>query len=99
MEIINFREEDNIYDTIDSGSSKKWIIQSQKFKYVNGKMSEVTEVGYTVSIDNSGYLLEDNQSNNEIRIIAQNGCTSGLCIFTQKESGNKINLHLTTPKY
>lgn len=33
-----------------------------------------------------------------IQITAQNDGTSGLCVSTQNESGNKINLHLTTPE-
>lgn len=62
-------------------------------------MSGVIEVGYSASINNSDYLLEEDKSNNEIRITAQNDGTSGLCVLTQNESGNKINLHLTTPEY
>lgn len=84
--------------TINSGSSERWNIQSQKTKYVNGKMSGVIGVGYTASINNSDYLLEEDKSNNQIQITAQNDGTSGLCILTQNESGNKINLHLTTPE-
>lgn len=61
-------------------------------------MSGVIEVGYTASIDTPGYLLEEDKSNNEIQITARNTGTSGLCILTQNESGNKINLHLTTPE-
>lgn len=61
-------------------------------------MSGVIEVGYTASINNSDYLLEEDKSNNQIQITAQNDGTSGLCILTQNESGNKINLHLTTPE-
>jgi hypothetical protein len=60
-------------------------------------LSEVIGVGYTASINNSDYLLEEDKSNNEIQITARNDGTSGLCILTQNESGNKINLHLTTP--
>lgn len=33
-----------------------------------------------------------------MQITAQDDGTSGLCILTQNESGNKINLHLTTPE-
>ena len=63
-------------------------------------MSEVIGVGYSASINNtSDYLLEEDKSNNSIQITAQNDGTSGLCILTQNESGNKINLHLTTPEY
>lgn len=84
---------------INRGNSARWIIQSQKTKYVNGKMSGVIGVGYTASINNSDYLLEEDKSNNEIQITARNDGTSGLCVLTQNESGNKINLHLTTPEY
>ena len=72
--------------------------QSQKSKYVNGKLSGVIEVGYSASINTPDYILEEDKSNNEIQITARNDGTSGLCILTQNESGNKINLHLTTPE-
>lgn len=85
--------------TIDRGNSERWTIQSQKTKYVNGKMSGVIGVGYSASINNtSDYLLEEDKSYNQIQITAQNDGTSGLCVLTQNESGNKINLHLTTPE-
>lgn len=84
--------------TINSGSFERWNIQSQKTKYVNGKMSGVIGVGYTASINNSDYLLEEDKSNNEIQITALVDGTSGTCVLTQNESGNKINLHLTTPE-
>ena len=61
-------------------------------------MSGVIGVGYTASINNSDYLLEEDKSNNQIQITARNDGTSGLCVLTQNESGNKINLHLTTPE-
>lgn len=61
-------------------------------------MSGVIGVGYTASINNSDYLLEEDKSNNEIQITAQNDGTSGLCVLTQNESGNKINLKITTPE-
>lgn len=60
-------------------------------------MSGVIKVGYSASINNPDYLLEEDKSNNIIQITARNDGT-GLCIFTQNESGNKINLHLTTPE-
>jgi len=84
--------------TIINGNSELWAIQSQKTKYVNGKLSGVIGVGYTASIDNPDYILEEDKSNNEIMITARNDGTSGLCVLTQNESGNKINLHLTTPE-
>lgn len=94
------RSTQDIPITLNRGSSERWTIQSQKTKYVNGKMSGVIGVGYSASINNSSdYLLEEDKSNNEIQITAQNNGTSGLCILTQNESDNKINLHLTTPEY
>lgn len=102
MEIINFRAVErstkDAYAEIKRGNSERWTIQSQKSKYVNGKLSGVIGVGYTASINNSDYLLEEDKSNNEIQITAQNAGTSGTCVLTQNESGNKINLHLTTPE-
>ena len=61
-------------------------------------MSGVIDVGYTASINNPDYILEEDKSINEIQITAQNAGTSGTCVLTQNESGNKINLHLTTPE-
>lgn len=92
------RSTQDVYGEIRQGSSERWTIQSQKRKYVNGKLSGVIGVGYTASINNSDYLLEEDKSNNEIQITAQNDGISGLCVLTQNESGNKINLHLTTPE-
>lgn len=92
------RSTQDIPITIDRGNSERWDIQSQKTKYVNGKMSGVIGVGYTASINNSDYLLEEDKSNNEIQITALADGTSGTCVLTQNESGNKINLHLTTPE-
>lgn len=103
MEIINFRaverSTEDVYAEIKQGSSERWTIQSQKSKYVNGKLSGVIGVGYSASIDNtSDYLLEEDKSTNTIQITAQYGGTSGLCVLTQNESGNKINLKITTPE-
>lgn len=61
-------------------------------------MSGVIEVGYSASINTPDYILEEDKSNNSIQITAQDDGTSGLCVLTQNESGNKINLHLTTPE-
>lgn len=93
------RSTQDVYGEIRQGNSERWTIQSQKTKYVNGKMSGVIEVGYTASINNPDYLLEEDKSNNIMQITAQNEGTSGLCVLTQNESSNKINLHLTTPEY
>lgn len=61
-------------------------------------MSGVIEVGYSASIDNPDYVLEEDKSNNGMQITARNDGTSGLCVLTQNESGNKINLKITTPE-
>lgn len=92
------RSTQDAYAEIKPGNSERWTIQSQKSKYVNGKLSGVIEVGYSASIDNPDYVLEEDKSINCIQITARNDGTSGLCILTQNESGNKINLHLTTPE-
>lgn len=92
------RSTQDVYAEIRQGNSERWTIQSQKSKYVNGKLSGVIEVGYSASINTPDYVLEEDKSNNSIQITAQNDGTSGLCILTQNESGNKINLHLTTPQ-
>lgn len=92
------RSTQDIPITLNKGTSERWHIQSQKTKYVNGKMSGVIGVGYTASSNNSDYLLEEDKSNNEIQITANADGTSGTCVLTQNESGNKINLHLTTPE-
>ena len=61
-------------------------------------MSGVIEVGYSASINTPDNVLEEDKSNNGIQITAQDDGTSGTCVLTQNESGNKINLHLTTPE-
>lgn len=90
----------DIYTEIKWGNSERWTIQSQISKYLNGKPVGVSsKVGYSVSINNtSDYLLEEDKSNNIIQITAQNNGASGLCVFTQNGSGNKINLNITTPE-
>lgn len=93
------RSTQDVYAEVKQANSERWTIQSQKRKYVNGKLSAgVIEVGYSASINTPNYVLEEDKSNNIIQITARNYGTSGLCILTQNESGNKINLHLTTPE-
>lgn len=92
------RSTQDVYAEIKQGNSERWTIQSQKRKYVNGKLSGVIEVGYSASINNPDYVLEEDKSSNCIQITARNDGTSGLCVLTQNESGNKISLHLTTPE-
>jgi hypothetical protein len=45
------RSTKDVYAEIRQGNSERWTIQSQKSKYVNGKLSGVIEVGYSVSND------------------------------------------------
>lgn len=92
------RSTQDVYAEIIQGNSERWTIQSQKSKYVNGKLSGVIGVGYSASIDTPDYLLEEDKSNNEIQITALADGISGLCVLTQNESGNKINLKITTPE-
>lgn len=92
------RSTQDVYAEIRQGNSERWTIQSQKRKYVNGKLFQSIEVGYSASINTPDYILEEDKSDNIIQITARNDGTSGLCVFTQNESGNKINLHLTTPE-
>lgn len=92
------RSTQNVSVTINKGISERWTIQSQKTKYVNGKLSGVIGVGYTASINNSDYILKEDKSNNEIQITALTDGTSGTCVLTQNESGNRINLKITTPE-
>lgn len=92
------RSTQDVYAEIRQGNSERWTIQSQKRKYVNGKLSGVIEVGYSASINTPDYVLEEDKSNNIIQITARDDGTSGLCILTQNESGNKINLKITTPE-
>lgn len=40
----------DVYAEIRQGNSERWTIQSQKSKYVNGKLSGVIGVGYSASI-------------------------------------------------
>lgn len=61
-------------------------------------MSGVIEVGYTASINTPDYLLEEDKSSNLIQITALAEGTSGTCVLTQNESGNRINLKITTPE-
>lgn len=92
------RSTQDVYAEIRKGNPKRWTIQSQKSKYVNGKLSGVIGVGYSASINTPDYVLEEDKSNNQIQITAQNDGTSGTCVLTQNESGNRINLKITTPE-
>lgn len=98
LKLGGWRSTQDIYEEIRQGVSQRWTIQSQKSKYVNGKLSGVIKVGYSASINTPDYLLEEDKNNNKIQITSQDDDTSGLCVLTQNESGNKINIHLTSPE-
>lgn len=83
---------------IKNGSSERLSYESYKTKYINGKQSGVTNVGISGVSDNPDYLLEIDEGNHLMQITARADNTSGTCTLTQDESGNKINLHLTTPE-
>lgn len=59
-------------------------------------MSGVIGVGYSASINNPDYFLEEDKSINQIQITARNEGTSGLCVLTQNESGNQYFRTKTT---
>ena len=60
------RSTKDVYAEISQGNSERWTIQSQKRKYVNGKLSGVIEVGYSAGINTPDYVLEEDKSNNSI---------------------------------
>ena len=60
------RSTQDVYAEIRQGNSERWTIQSQKSKYVNGKLSGVIGVGYSASINTPDYVLEEDKSNNSI---------------------------------
>lgn len=72
--------------------------ESYKTKYINDKQSGVTDVGISGISDNPDYLLEIDEASKIIQITARADNTSGVCTFTQDESGDKINLQITTPE-
>ena len=45
------RSTQDVYAEIGKGNSERWTIQSQKRKYVNGKLFGVIGVGYSASND------------------------------------------------
>lgn len=58
-------------DTVSSkGGTITYRITSLKRKLVNGKLFGVIGVGYSASINNSDYLLEEDKSDNTIQITA-----------------------------
>lgn len=83
---------------IKNGNSERLSYESYKTKYINGKQSGVTDVGISGISDNPDYLLEIDEASKVIQITARGDNTSGVCTFTQDESGNQYLIHCTTPK-
>ena len=90
-----------INQEIPYGETMDWIIESYKKKLVNGKPTGNTSVGFSASISNpSKYLLErDINIDNQVLItpIDSAGGYTGVLNLVQEESGNKININITTP--
>lgn len=82
---------------IKKGNSERLSYESYKTKYINGKQSGVTDVGISGISDNPDYLLEIDEASKVIQITAKADNTSGVCTFTQDESGNQYLIHCTTP--
>ena len=75
-------------------------MDSHKNKYVNGKQSGQIPVGYQIYLDNpTDYLLEEDVNLNLFQITPRNsaGGTSAICSLTQEESGEQIDINITTP--
>lgn len=73
-------------------------MDSHKNKYVNGKQSGQIPVGYQIYLDNpTDYLLEEDVNIFEITPRNSAGGTSAICSLTQEESGEQIDINITTP--
>lgn len=86
--------------TLDYLVSQRWSVDSHKNKYVNGKQSGQIPVGYQIYLDNpTDYLLEEDGNSNIFQITPMNsaGGTSAICSLTQEESGEQIDINITTP--
>lgn len=91
-----------INQEIPYGETHDWIIESYKRKLINGKLTGNTSVGFSASISNpSKYLLERGINiDNQVLItpIDSAGGYTGVLNLVQEESGNKININITTPE-
>ena len=73
-------------------------MDSYKNKYVNGKPSGQIPVGYQIYLDNpTDYLLEEGDGEFQITPRISAGGTSAICSLTQEESGEQIDINITTP--
>lgn len=84
--------------TLDYLVSQRWSVDSHKNKYVNGKQSGQIPVGYQIYLDNpTDYLLEEDGNIFQITPMNSAGGTSAICSLTQEESGEQIDINITTP--
>lgn len=78
--------------------TERWSVNSYKNKYVNGKPSGQIPVGYSIHLDNhTDYLLEEAVNSFQITPRNSAGGTSAICSLTQEESGEQIDINITTP--
>lgn len=84
--------------TLDYMVTERWSVNSYKNKYVNGKPSGQIPVGYSIHLDNhADYLLEEGGNSFQITPGNSAGGTSAICSLTQEESGEQIDINITTP--
>lgn len=84
--------------TLDYMVTERWSVNSYKNEYVNGKPSGQIPVGYSIYLDNhTDYLLEEDGNSFQITPRNSAGGTSAICSLTQEESGEQIDINITTP--
>lgn len=84
--------------TLDYMVTERWSVVSYKNRYVNGKPSGQIPVGYSIYLDNhTDYLLEEDGNSFQITPMNSAGGTSAICSLTQEESGEQIDINITTP--
>lgn len=84
--------------TLDYMVTERWSVNSYKNKYVNGKPSGQIPVGYSIHLDNhTDYLLEEDGNSFQITPRNSAGGTSAICSLIQEESGEQIDINISTP--
>ena len=78
--------------------TERWSVVSYKNRFVNGKPSGQIPVGYSIHLDNhTDYLLKEDGNSFQITPRNSAGGTSAICSLTQEESGEQIDINITTP--
>ena len=84
--------------TLDYMVTERWSVNSYKNKYVNGKPSGQIPVGYSIHLDNhTDYLLGEDGNSFQITPRNSAGGTSAICSLIQEESGEQIDINISTP--